>query len=45
MNSGYKVNMKYNKPASVELKNDKQRNKCKNKSKRKRLNSICCSEF
>ena len=35
-NSGFTVNIKYNEPASVELKNNKQRNKCKNKSKRKR---------
>ena len=35
-NSGYKVNMKYNKLAPVELKNDEQKNKCKNKRKKKK---------
>ena len=34
-NSGYTVNRKYNKPASVESKNNKQRNKRKTKSKEK----------
>ena len=35
-NSVYKVSMKYNKAASVELKNDEQRKKYTNKNKRKR---------
>ena len=33
-NNGYKVNMKYSKPASVESKNNKQKNKRKSKRKR-----------